>query len=131
MEKKSKKKLGCILVILIFVLPPLIFYVAMFMPHTYYFFIDREEVSEEFYLDLTDDVKLVSYKDDSFLVAIDTELVVEVDDAERFLQNNVKFDLIKYLPGNFFDYKSRGDEHISIRIEPYHGKYRVHLYHSE
>lgn len=131
MEKKSKKKLGCILVILIFVLPPLIFYMAMFMPRIYYFSIDRQRVSEEFNLDLTDDVKLVSYKDDSFLVAIDTELVVEVDDAERFLQNNVKFDLIKYLPGNFFDYKSRGDEHISIRIEPHHGKYRVHLYHSE
>jgi hypothetical protein len=94
-------------------------------------FIDRQRVSQEFYLDLTDDVKLVSYKDDSFLVAIDTELVVEVDDAERFLQNNVNFDLIKYLPGNTFDYKSRGDEHISIRIEPYDGKYRVHLYHSE
>ena len=75
--------------------------------------------------------EIVSYEDDSFLIAIDTELVVEVDDAESFVKNNVKIDLIKYLPGNFFDYKSRDDENISIRIEPYHGKYRVHLYHSE
>jgi len=74
MERKSDKML--IGFFIIYVLA-----VCCFAVYYSCFRIDREQVSEEFFLDLTDDVKLVSYKDDSFLIAIDTELVVEVDDA--------------------------------------------------
>ncbi len=87
---KPQKKCRLIFVFLIFDLLPLFVCLVKFMPHKYCFFIDRELVIEDFYLDLTDDVKLVSYKDDSFLIAITCELVVEVDDAEKFLQNNIK-----------------------------------------
>jgi hypothetical protein len=88
-------------------------------------------VSEEFFLDLTDDVKLVSYKDDSFLIAIDTELVVEVDDAESFIRNNIKCGIEKGYPGSGEDYQYSDGKRIYIRIEPYDGKYRVHLKHVE
>lgn len=101
------------------------------MPHKYYFFIDREEVSEEFFPDLTDYVKLVSYKDDSFLIAIHTELVVEVDDAESFMRNNIKCGIEKGYPGSGEDYKYSDGKLIYIRIVPFDGKYHVHLSHKE
>ncbi|WP_024855926.1 hypothetical protein [Ruminococcus albus] len=74
---------------------------------------------------------IASYKDDSFLIAITCELVVEVDDAEKFLQNNIKCGIEKGYPGSGDDYQYSDGKRIYIRIEPYDGKYRVHLKHME
>lgn len=124
MERKSDKMLIGFFIIYILIICCFAVYYSCFR-------IDREEVSEEFFLDLTDDVKLVSYKDDSFLIAIDAELVVEVDDAEKFLQNNIKCGIEKGIPGSGDDYQYSDGKRIYIRIEPYDGKYRVHLNHME
>jgi hypothetical protein len=119
---KTDKKLLRFLVIFLLVVGVCC---ARFSPR---FFIDRQRVSGEFSLELTDDVKLVSYQNNNRFFDSDSELVVDVDDAESFVKNNVKSGLIKILPGNFYDYKYRDDENISIRIEPHFGKYRVYLY---
>jgi len=124
MEKKSNKTLMYVYVIYVLA-------VCCFAVYYSCFRIDREQVSEEFCLDLTDDVKLVSYKDDSFLIAIDTELVVEVVDAESFIRNNIKCGIEKGIPGSGDDYQYSDGKRIYIRIEPYDGKYRVHLKHME
>ena len=131
MSKQSKKALTCVLVILLLFGLPLLGYWALFCPHTYRVFIDRERVSEEFCLDLTDDVKLVSYYDGSQFIAIDTELTVEVDDAESFLKNNIKCGIEKGDPAYGDDYKYSGNRRIYIRIEPNEDKYLVHLNHRE
>ena len=124
MERKSDKMLIGFFIIYILIICCFAVYYSCFR-------IDREEMSEEFFLDLTDDVKLVSYKDDSFLIAIDTELVVEVDDAEKFLQNNIKCGIEKGYPGSGDDYQYSDGKRIYISIEPYGEKYRVHLKHIE
>jgi hypothetical protein len=87
-------------------------------------------VSEEFYLDLTDDVKLVSYCDGSMFIAITTELIVEVDDAEEFIRRNIKCEVEPFTENNF-DHKYGGNRRIYIKIEPLEDKYRVHLRHME
>ena len=124
MERKSDKMLIGFFIIYILIICCFAVYYSCFR-------IDREEVSEEFYLDLTDDVKIVSYEDDSFLIAIDSELVVEVDDAESFMRNNIKCGIEKGYPGSGEDYQYSDGKRIYISIEPYNGKYRVHLKHVE
>ena len=124
MEKKSNKTLMYVYVIYVLA-------VCCFAVYYSCFRIDREQVSDEFFLDLTDDVKIVSYEDDSFLIAITCELVVEVDDAEKFLQNNIKCGIEKGIPGSGDDYQYSDGKRIYISIEPYGEKYRVHLKHIE
>ena len=132
MDKETKSKHIVVWVLLLLIVGlPLLGYWALFTPHTYRFFIDREKVSREYSLVLTDDVKLVSYCDGSMFIAITTELIVEVDDAESFLQNNIKCDIEKGDPANGDDYKYSGNRRIYISIEPLDGKYRVHLKHRE
>lgn len=74
---------------------------------------------------------IASYKDDSFLIAIHTELVVEVDDAESFMRNNIKCGIEKGYPGSGDDHKYSDGKRIYIRIVPIDGKYHVHLSHKE
>ena len=124
MEKKTDKMLIGFFIIYILVICCFAVYYSCFR-------IDREQVSEEFFPDLTDYVKLVSYKDDSFLIAIDTELVVEVDDAESFMRNNIKCGIEKGYPGSGDDHKYSDGKRIYIRIVPIDGKYHVHLCHKE
>ena len=132
MSKKNKTLLVCVsFVLVLFVGLPLFGYWWLFSEHTYSVFIDRERVSKEFSLDLTDDVKLVSYRDGSMFIAFDTALTVEVDDAESFLYNNITCDIEKGDPAYGDDYKYSGNRRIYIRIEPRGEKYRVHLNHRE
>ncbi len=132
MNQRSKKSNLWIWIVILILWLPLLGYLAILFiisPHTYHFFIDREKVSEEFNLDLTDDVKLVSYCDRSFLCVIDSELIVEVNDPEEFLKNNITCDIEKADPSSGDDYKYNkyATGIIHIRIEPYEDKYRVHL----
>lgn len=48
-----------------------------------------EEMEEIFSITVTDDVKLVEFKDITFLTQIDKTLTLEVDDYEKFLNNNI------------------------------------------
>ncbi len=114
----------------VFVLLPLLGYWALFSPHTYRVFIDRERVSEEFSLDLTDDVKLVSYYNGSILIAIDTELTVEVGDPDSFMRDNIRQDILPCDSDGYGDYRYEHSR-IYITSEPYGDKYRVHLRHME
>ena len=129
MSKKNKTALIVVLVILLVGLP-LVGYWVFFSPHTYRFFIDRERVSEEFSLDLTDDVKLVSYYDGSILIAIDTELTVEVSDPDSFMRDNIRQEILPCDSDGYGDYRYEHSR-IYITSEPYGDKYRVHLRHME
>lgn len=132
MDRKKKTIIISISIILLILvgIPAFVIFV-LFCPHTTRIFFDRERLENEFYLELTDDVKLVSYRDESFLIAIDNELTVEVDDAESFMKNNITCDIEEGDPKNGDDYKYSGGRRIYIRIEPLDGKYRVHLEHRE
>lgn len=125
MSKKEIKTLVIVSVvpILVIVLPLLVYYAVIF-PHG--IFIDRDMVKETYALDLTDDVKLVSCRDESFLCVIDCNLIVEVDDAGSFLKNNIKADIEKNCQ---YDYKYSVDTTgtVYVRTEPYEDKFRVHL----
>ena len=102
----------------------------MFCPHTQYFFFDRERLCDEFSLDLTDDVRLVSYYDGSAFIAITTELTVEVGDPEAFMSSNIKQKILPYDDKAYGDYRYEHSR-IYIKTEPQGDKYLVHLRHME
>lgn len=62
---------------------------------TYHYFTEKRKAEMElrFGISVTDDVRLIEYIDKSFLIAIDQSLEIEVDDSEKFLRENINFEM--------------------------------------
>ena len=91
MDRERKTSIICIsaILLILFGIPAIACYV-LFCPHTEYFFFNREKLGNDFHIDLTDDVRIVSYTREDMFLDIFYELDIEVDDPESFVRNNVR-----------------------------------------
>ena len=129
MDRERKTSLICIsaILLILFGIPAIAWYV-LFCPHTEYFFFDREKLGNDFHIDLTDDVRIVSYTRCDMFLDIDYKLVIEVDDPESFVRNNVreKTELYeKESAGKVYRHFIYGSPQVTAYVEPHGDKYRI------
>lgn len=102
--KKATYVKPLIIVLLLIALIPVLLTAGFIMIMTWttqysVFTKSRTEMMEElFQITVTDDVKLLHYKDASILIAIDETLTLEVADYEKFLYENIHADVEIYTP---------------------------------
>ena len=109
----SKVKKFIIITAALIILIPAILYFGFIILMTadthYYIFTEKrtELMEERFKITVTDDVKLLHYKDSSFLIAENYVLTLETEDYEKFINNNINADIEEYT----FDNASEGILH--------------------
>lgn len=141
LEEQAKKhpfrgKLLIFTVVLLSI--PIVFYIViviiMTWETTYHHFgrIRTEEMEQIFNIAVTDDVKLLEYHDRTFLTQIDKSLTLEVDDYEKFINNNISAEVEIDDDTPFYEkddamYYKYGKIYVEITSSESDGKYLVVL----
>ena len=130
MDRDTKRGIicACVTLFLVIVFPIILLYI-FFFPHTQYFFIDRAAVCREYGIDPEGDFSIVKFYDGSFLITIDTELTIDVEDAESFMRDCLERSPVTKRSEGVYRY---GEHHpIEIYVTPRGEKYRLRLVHTE
>lgn len=129
MDKEKKTGVICISITLFILFGvPLIFWYIVFCPHTYYgIFVDKTAVCGEYGIDPDSDFRIIKYYDGSLFTAIDTELEIAVDDAEKFIGEKVNCSEMTLQSDGIYKYNGRRE----IYVTPDGKKYRLRFVHSE
>lgn len=140
-KKGSHVKVLIITLILIVSIPVMMFVGFIFImtyETNYYIFTKSRTEQMEYIFDITvtDDVKLLHYRDSSILIAIDECLTLEVSDYEQFINNNINADIEQYTPSYANDdtlYYKYANDRIYVEVTPSKNKdkYVVTINHSE
>ncbi|MCR5807552.1 MAG: hypothetical protein K6G68_11045 [Oscillospiraceae bacterium] len=95
------------------------------------------KMEEIFHITVTDDIKLMEYRDESVFTQIIHFLIIETDDYEKFIHDNINEPVEKKTVNNYPDdsgkapyytYKAGGlDCRVSVYSEE-NGKYEIQIY---
>lgn len=136
---KSKVKKPIIITAALILLIPAILYFGFVILMTadthYYIFTEKrtEQMEKRFQITVTDDVKLLHYKDSSFLIAENSTLTLETCDYENFINNNINADIESYTPDYaredtlYYKYVT-GRREVTISPSKHKGKYTVAIH---
>lgn len=130
-EERKIPKAGVIVVILVLVVIPAILYYFTVNPIIQKHFFDREAFAEEYSLEFTDNVRIISYTHWAF--EIDNDLLLEVDDLSEFIHKNVtkETEYIDPKDGVHEPVYHYTHEHIYFTVDPQGDKYLIKIKHWE
>lgn len=128
-EERKIPKAAIIVAILVLVVIPAVIYRFAAYPIIQKHFFNEEALAEEYSLEFTDNVRIISYTHWAF--DIDNVLLLEVADLSEFIHNNVKvrMEVIEHDDDRTVYHYTH--EHIYFTAEPQSDKYLIKFKHWE